>query len=123
MIAEDDPDLSSLLLFHLSHHGYQTLAVPDGSSAVKKAFEQPPDLLVLDLMLPELHGLAVCQILKHSARTCHVPILVMTASTGADKRARAERLGADDYLPKPFGMAQFVARVQALLARRPTVNG
>ena len=122
LIAEDDPDLSSLLLYHLTRQGYRTLAVPDGRSAVKQAFEQPPDLLVLDLMLPELHGLGVCQILKASAWTWHVPILVVTA-TGADKRERTLRLGADDFLGKPFEMTEFISRVQTLLVRhQPVVN-
>ena len=117
LIAENDPDMAALLLWHLGRLGHRTVAVPDGRTAVRRAFDQQPDLLILDLMLPELHGFTVCQILKHSRRTQQIPILIVTAANTAEKRQIGLRLGANDFVGKPVAMPDLIQRVESLLLR------
>ena len=115
LIAEDEPDLANLMCFYLRQGGYQIVVAADGRTAVQVALEQHPDLLVLDLMLPELHGIAVCQVLKQDVSAQDIPIIVVTAMADEHNRTRSLHAGAHCFLTKPIDRAKFVASVQELL--------
>ncbi len=118
LIIEDEPDLSKLLEFHLQHHGFETLAVYDGMAGLNEAIQRTPDLILLDLMLPKIHGLEVCRLLRSAPGTRQVPILVLSALHTTATKIRGLDMGADDYMTKPFEFAELISRVNALLRRR-----
>jgi DNA-binding response OmpR family regulator len=115
LVAEDQADIRDLLVLNLRNAGYQVTAVADGNSALAQQIAQPRDLLVLDLMMPGLDGLEVCKALR--ARGSVAPILMLTAKSTELDRVLGLELGADDYLTKPFSLAELLARVKALLRR------
>ena len=115
LVAEDQADIRDLIVLNLQHGGYQVRAVADGTSAVAQQLAQPADLLVLDLMMPGLDGLEVCKALRNKGQA--TPILMLTAKSTELDRVLGLELGADDYLTKPFSMAELLARVKALLRR------
>ncbi len=117
LIIEDEADLSKLLEFHLQHHGYETLVVRDGMAGLNEAIHRTPDLIILDLMLPKMHGLEVCRLLRSSPATRHVPILILSALHTTATKVRGLDMGADDYMTKPFEFAELLSRVNALLRR------
>ena len=123
LIIEDEADLSKLLEFHLQHHGFETLAVHDGVTGLNEAIHRTPDLIILDLMLPKMHGLEVCRLLRNSPATRHVPILVLSALHTTATKIRGLDMGADDYMTKPFEFAELISRVHALLRRRGCATG
>lgn len=118
LIAEDEPDTVRLLEYHLQRHGYRTVAATDGVAALNEALTQKPALIILDLMLPKLHGFEVCRMIRASPAACHIPILMLTAMAGTEYKVTGFRLGADDYLTKPFTMPELLARLDALLHRQ-----
>ena len=115
LVAEDQADIRDLLVMNLRGAGYQVAAVADGAAALASQTEQRSDLLVLDLMMPGLDGLEVCKTLR--ARGHGTPILMLTAKSTELDRVLGLELGADDYLTKPFSLAELLARVKALLRR------
>ncbi|MBI5877023.1 MAG: response regulator transcription factor [Chloroflexi bacterium] len=116
LIVEDEPTLVETIGYNLRREGYDVLSAGDGEAGLLAAQTQSPDLVILDIMLPKMNGLDVCRTLR---RTSAVPVLMLTArSTEADKVAGLD-LGADDYLTKPFGMRELMARVKAMLRRQP----
>ena len=115
LVAEDQADIRDLLVMNLRNAGYQVTAVADGSTALAQQIAQPRELLVLDLMMPGLDGLEVCKALR--ARGSAAPILMLTAKSTELDRVLGLELGADDYLTKPFSLAELLARVKALLRR------
>jgi two-component system response regulator MprA len=116
LVVDDDPNLLRMLRRGLILAGYEVEAVEDGEAALRAAREQEPDLLVLDVMLPEpLDGLEVARRLR--AAGSEVPILMLTAREQLDDKLAGFRSGADDYLPKPFAFEELLARVGALLRR------
>jgi DNA-binding response OmpR family regulator len=117
LIAEDEPDAAKLLEFHLRRRGYRTVTAADGLAALNEAFARKPALLLLDLMMPKLHGLQVCRLLKSSPLTQHIPIMMVTALGTPEYKLKGFGQGADDYVTKPFEVPELLARVQALLAR------
>jgi two-component system response regulator MprA len=118
LVVDDDPEILSILRRGLIYEGYNVEVASDGSEALTKALECEPDLVVLDIMLPEIDGLEISQRLNAAG---DVPVLMLSAkSTVADKIAGFNS-GADDYLVKPFSLDELFARVKALLKRR-TVN-
>ncbi|MCX7824889.1 MAG: response regulator [Verrucomicrobiae bacterium] len=117
LIVEDETDVSRLLEYHLRRRGYQTTVAADGLDGLNTALRHPPDLILLDLMLPKMHGFEVCRLLKRSPLTRRVPILVLSAMSGTQDKLMGFDLGAEDYMTKPFEMAELLARVQALLMR------
>ena len=125
LVVEDDADLSGLLDLHLTDAGLSVEVVADGALALQRALAEPFDLVVLDLMLPGLTGIEVCEQLRTAGRT--VPVLMLTARGSEADRVRGLECGADDYVPKPFSVREVVARVRALLRRadydRPTEDG
>jgi DNA-binding response OmpR family regulator len=115
LVAEDQADIRDLLVMNLRDAGYEVRAVADGRAALASQDEQASDLLVLDLMMPGLGGLEVCKALR--ARGHSTPILMLTAKSTELDRVLGLELGADDYLTKPFSLAELLARVKALLRR------
>ena len=115
LVAEDQADIRDLIVMNLRSAGYQVAGVADGPTALARQNEAPSDLLVLDLMMPGLDGLEVCKALR--ARGSATPILMLTAKSTELDRVLGLELGADDYLTKPFSLAELLARVKALLRR------
>jgi two-component system phosphate regulon response regulator PhoB len=116
--VEDDPDAAELVAFNLRQAGFQVIPAEDGEEALKKARTGAPDLIVLDLMLPEMSGLEVCKILKGDPRTAVMPIVMLTAKAAEIDRVLGLELGADDYVTKPFSPRELVPRIKKLLDRR-----
>ncbi|MDP2920559.1 MAG: response regulator transcription factor [Dehalococcoidia bacterium] len=120
LVVDDDPEILSLLRRGLAYEGYTVETAADGESALVKAREQEPDLVILDIMLPGIDGIEVSRRLRAAS---NVPILLLTAKgTVADKVTGLES-GADDYLVKPFAFDELLARVKALLRRREPREG
>ena len=115
LVAEDQADIRDLIVMNLRSAGYAASAVAEGRAALAAQLEQPADLLILDLMMPGLDGLEVCKALR--ARGSATPILMLTAKSTELDRVLGLELGADDYLTKPFSLAELLARVKALLRR------
>ena len=115
LVAEDQVDIRDLIVLNLQQAGYAVTAVPDGRAALASQDERASDLLILDLMMPQLDGLEVCKALRARGRA--TPILMLTAKSTELDRVLGLELGADDYLTKPFSMAELLARVKALLRR------
>jgi DNA-binding response OmpR family regulator len=118
LVVEDEPNIRELVCLHLGHEGYTCDGVADGREALRRAQGERFDLLVLDVMIPGLDGLAVCRAVRDSRTNHDVPILMLTARREETDKVLGLESGADDYLTKPFGMRELVARARALL-RRP----
>jgi DNA-binding response OmpR family regulator len=118
LVVEDEPHIRELVCLHLGLEGYRCDAVGDGATALERAKSTPFDLLVLDLMLPRLDGLALCRAVRNGRTNRDVPILMLTARREESDKVIGLESGADDYLTKPFGVRELVARARALL-RRP----
>jgi two-component system phosphate regulon response regulator PhoB len=117
LVVDDEEDLLELVRYNLTKEGYDVACVVSGEEALKAARKLPPDLIVLDLMLPAVDGLEVCRRLKADARTREIPIIMLTAKgEESDMIAGLER-GADDYIAKPFSPRVLGARIKALLRR------
>ena len=114
LIVDDDRKIVDLVKLYLERDGYKVLCAYDGKEALEQARESRPDLIVLDLMLPELNGLDVCRILRAES---DVPIIMLTAKTMERDKLEGLDLGADDYVTKPFSPRELVARVRAVLRR------
>jgi DNA-binding response OmpR family regulator len=117
LMAEDDPDIGHLVVHYLQKAGFKTALVVTGVEVVPHIKRQPPDLLLLDLMLPGLDGLQVCRAIRSDPEIALVPIIMLTAKGEESDRIVGLELGADDYITKPFSPNEVVARVKALLRR------
>ncbi len=117
LVVDDEKDIVDLVVYNLEKAGYKTLRAYDGALALRKAQEEVPDLVVLDLMLPGLDGLEVCKRLKSAEKTARIPVLMLTAKGEESDKVVGLELGADDYVTKPFSPKELVARVKALLRR------
>jgi DNA-binding response OmpR family regulator len=117
LIVEDSPDIAELIKHYLERAGYDTTVHASGRDALIAARQSPPDLAVLDIMLPGMDGLQVCQALRSEPSTAAVPILMLTAKGEEADRVKGLELGADDYVTKPFSPRELVARVRAVLRR------
>jgi DNA-binding response OmpR family regulator len=119
VVVEDDAVLAETLADNLSQEGYKVLTVADGESAYQKILDKPPDLIILDVMLPRLDGLSLCRMIRREPTTSHIPIIMLTArSSEVDKIVGLES-GADDYVVKPFGLGELLARIRAVMRRAP----
>lgn len=114
LVVEDEITLLETLTYNLTRQGYQVETAVNGRLALKAARKQPPDLIVLDLMLPEMDGMEVCRIIRQEMS---VPILMLTARDDEIDRLIGLEMGADDYMTKPFSMRELLVRVKALLRR------
>jgi DNA-binding response OmpR family regulator len=114
LVIEDEPAVSDLLVYNLHKAGYDPVTASDGRLALQMAQQTHPDLILLDLMLPEIDGLEVCRELR---KTSQVPIIMITARAEEIDRVLGLELGADDYVCKPFGIRELLARIKAVLRR------
>jgi len=114
LIVEDEPTLVATLRYNFEREGFQVTTAGDGEQALSAARDEHPDLIILDLMLPKMDGLDVCRMLRRDMAT---PILMLTAKTEEVDKVVGLEIGADDYVSKPFGMRELIARVRALLRR------
>jgi DNA-binding response OmpR family regulator len=120
LVVDDDAKTVELVKLYLSRDGYQILTAYDGGEALRLARESSPDLIVLDLMLPDIDGLEVCRILRNES---DIPVIMLTARTTDQDKLIGLGLGADDYVTKPFSPRELAARVRAVLRRLPGERG
>src|SRR5438445_9412913 len=113
LIIEDERDLVDVLSYNLQREGYETSVAHDGQEGLRKAQTLPPDLIILDLMLPVLNGLEVCRQLRAGERTRSIPILMLTAKAEETDQVVGFSLGADDYVTKPFSVKVLIQRLRA----------
>ena len=118
LVVDDEPDVVELVTFNLRKAGFEVIAASDGAAALRSARIELPDLIVLDLMLPEVDGLEVCKLLRRDPATAGVPIILLTAKAAEIDRVLGLELGADDYVTKPFSPRELVLRVKKLVERR-----
>jgi two-component system phosphate regulon response regulator PhoB/two-component system alkaline phosphatase synthesis response regulator PhoP len=123
LIVEDEEAIVEVVSQTLRRHGYETAAAADGDSALEMAFSLRPDLVILDLMLPKMDGWEVCRRLKADRQTASVPVLMLTARREERDVVEGLEIGADDYMKKPFSLAELAARVKALLRRADPGEG
>ena len=117
LVVEDDRDIADLIRHYLTRAGHAVEVLASGSETVLRVREQPPDVLVLDLMLPGMSGIEVCRTLRADPETARLPIIMVTARAQESDRVFGLESGADDYVTKPFSTRELVARVAALLRR------
>ncbi len=120
LVVDDDTKTVDLIKLYLMRDGYEVLIAYDGNEALRLARQNCPDLIVLDLMLPDIDGLQVCRILREES---DVPIIMLTAKSTDQDKLTGLGLGADDYVTKPFSPKELAARVQAVLRRIPRERG
>jgi DNA-binding response OmpR family regulator len=117
LVVEDDPDIAQLVALYLGKAGFGVDVLSSGREALASIAARRPDLLILDLMLPQVDGLEICRTVRAAPATADLPIIMLTARAEESDRIVGLELGADDYLPKPFSPNELVARVRALLRR------
>src|SRR5450432_4271909 len=117
LVVDDEPHALQVLGFKLREAGSTPIFAKDGTRALAITRDERPDLIVLDLMLPEVDGLEVCKILRRDAATANIPVIMLTARAAEMDRVLGLELGADDYVTKPFSPRELVIRIKKLLAR------
>lgn len=120
LVVDDDPNVCELVALYLAQEGFRVECIHDGAEALARARSHPPDLIILDLMLPSLDGLEVCRELRKEHQT---PIIMLTARGDDVDRILGLEMGADDYVPKPFNPRELTARVKAVLRRTRASEG
>jgi DNA-binding response OmpR family regulator len=120
LVIDDEKDFARLIVRTLEREGYNIILAPDGMTGLRIAREHQPDLVVLDLTMPDIDGLEVCKTLRSEPRSARLPILVLSARAAVADRVLGLELGADDYLIKPFVSQELTARVKAILRRSDT---
>ena len=123
LVVDDDAELVELVSFNLKQAGYYVSTASNGVEAIKKARALSPDLIVLDVMMPELDGFGVCEILRRDRATASIPIILLTALSSELGRMAGFDSGATDFLTKPFSPRQLLARIAELLNNVPTLAG
>jgi len=118
LVIEDEPDIQELIRYNLSREGYRVTCAGTGEDGLARARQNPPDVVLLDLMLPGIDGLEVCRQLKSERSTRQIAIIMLTAKGEESDIVSGLELGADDYVTKPFSPKVLVARIRALLRRR-----
>lgn len=117
LVVEDEKNIAKLVSYNLEREGFRVSVVKDGEEALESIRGNPPQLILLDLMLPKVDGLEVCRRIRSDPRTASIPVIMLTAKTQEADRIVGLELGADDYIPKPFSPRELVARVRAVLRR------
>src|ERR1700733_3900267 len=117
LVIEDDRDISELISYNLEREGYEIACLYDGSQAIDFVHKRKPELIILDLMLPEVDGIEICRTLKSDPNTKHIPIVMLTAKSEEADMVVGLQMGADDYIPKPFSPKVLVARIKAIVRR------
>jgi DNA-binding response OmpR family regulator len=118
LVIEDDPAISRLVEYSLRHAGYEVITAANGLEGIKKAHNDAPDLVILDVMLPGMDGFEICHRLKSEPDTASLLILMFSAKAQEIDKNTGLKVGADDYLPKPAAPAEIVSRVAKLLAKK-----
>ena len=122
LVVEDEPDTAELIELHLKNDGYRVTVAGDGDQALKKVHKHMPDLVILDLMIPEITGVEVCKFIRKDPATQSTPIIMCTAKTGEIDKILGLELGADDYVTKPFSPRELLLRVKNLIKRSGSSN-
>lgn len=122
LVIEDDPSALRLMECTLEREGYQVLGAKDGLEGIKKARNEGPDLIVLDVMLPGLDGFEICHRLRAEPQTAQLPILMLSAKAQEVDKAIGLKVGADEYLTKPADRLEIISRVKTLLAQKTAVR-
>jgi two-component system phosphate regulon response regulator PhoB len=117
LVIEDDRDISELITYNLEREGYDIACLYDGGQAVDLVRKRKPELIILDLMLPEVDGIEICRMLKSDATTKHIPIIMLTAKGEEADVVVGLQMGADDYITKPFSPKVLIARIKAIVRR------
>ncbi|MDE2223502.1 MAG: response regulator transcription factor [Candidatus Omnitrophica bacterium] len=117
LVVEDDRDISELIAYNLEREGYDIACLYEGAPVIDFVRKRKPDLVILDLMLPEMDGLEICRILKNDPHAKHIPIVMLTAKGEESDVVVGLQMGADDYIPKPFSPKVLVARIKAIARR------
>jgi DNA-binding response OmpR family regulator len=123
LVIDDEAELVKLLDYNLTKAGYLALSARNGAAGLEQARKHAPDLIILDVMMPEMDGWEVCKRLRADPATAAIPLLMLTAKAEEGDRVLGLELGADDYVTKPFGVRELVARVKALLRRATAAPG
>jgi two-component system phosphate regulon response regulator PhoB len=118
LIVEDEKNILQLLGYNLSREGYGVIKCDNGEDAIDHMKDDAPDLMILDLMLPEMDGLEVCKVVKSDDKTKHIPIIMLTAKSEETDVVVGLQMGADDYITKPFSPKVLIARVKTVLRRK-----
>lgn len=123
LAVDDEPDLTALLHYHLTKAGHEVAIAATGWEAIESAKQRRPDLILLDLMLSDLDGFGVCELLRNDPDTAAIPVIILSAWSSADSRQLGAEMGTLDYLTKPFSPVELVHRVNRLVAARlPAAN-
>ncbi|MGB9712984.1 MAG: response regulator [Dissulfurimicrobium sp.] len=117
LLVEDEKDIADLIRFNLDQAGFESMVLPEGRHALSYVRQFRPDLILLDLMLPDVDGLDVCKRIKRDPKLSHIPILMVTARGSETDRIVGLELGADDYIVKPFSPRELILRIKAVIAR------
>jgi two-component system, OmpR family, phosphate regulon response regulator PhoB len=123
LVVDDEHDVTELLAYKFKQEGYEVQAINDPLLIMGRARQFQPDLIVLDIMMPEISGLQVCRMLRADALMKNIPIIFLTARGEAEDRVKGLETGADDYLPKPFDTRELCLRIQAIFKRMGQPNG
>lgn len=121
LVIEDEPSQVEILRFNLHQEGFDVRVSMDGEAGVQAAIEDPPDLILLDWMLPNLSGIEVCRLLRRKKETREIPVLMLTARSEERDKIRGLDIGADDYITKPYSIRELIARIHSAL-RRPKAS-
>ena len=114
LIVDDEKNIVDIIAFNLKKEGYQVITASDGEEGVRKTFEENPDLILLDIMMPKIDGYAVCEFIRKKSR---IPIIMLTAMDEEEAQIRAFELQIDDYITKPFSLKLVLMRIEAVLRR------
>src|SRR5689334_2478730 len=123
LIVDDDPDIQRLVSYNFNRAGFEVITAPSGRTALESIQRQPPDLVVLDIMLPDIDGMEVCRTLRQHETTRTIPIIMLTARGEEIDRVIGFELGADDYVSKPFSPRELVLRAKAIFRRMKESRG
>ena len=122
LVIEDEPDISELIEYNLSQSGYRIIITNNGENGLELSRKYLPDLILLDLMLPGIHGIDVCRVLKNDKETSNISIIMLTALGQEEDIIKGLETGADDYVTKPFSFPVLEARIESVLRRSNKVN-
>jgi two-component system alkaline phosphatase synthesis response regulator PhoP len=123
LVVEDEPDVAELLRYNLQKEGWEVLAAANGTEALRRARETRPDVILLDIMVPQLNGWEVCRRLKQDPETKAIPVIMVTGRVEEGDKVLGFELGADDYVTKPFSPRELVARIRAVVRRGKVAEG
>jgi DNA-binding response OmpR family regulator len=123
LVVDDEPHIAQIMKLTLEHSGYEVAVAGDGAEGLKKAKEWEPDLILLDLMLPNIDGYKVCRLLKFDQKYQHIPIILVSAMGEAQNKELGKQVGADLYMSKPFKPDELLDQVENLLKQRSGLAG